>query len=159
MAAGFYKFMKLLEYETANPNADTDYTAPPIPSFVPERDPAHMADDAPSEDRIDTLGGDKNHRNRPERRPPSGISSRPLSGSSTLGRLVLDPSLLNKSPNLPQGPHIPGLSGVEGGKGPTYPPTEGAANYPSTAKDTVKAFDAASAAEAGEYEHCRVERN
>ena len=158
--------MKVLEYETANPDQDIDQTAPPIAAFLPEPDPAHLGGAALSEDQDHDrshveLIGDENG--------PSRSTGRPLSVSSSFGRLVLDQSILKQSPDertangrsrstssLPQDPHISALRG--GREGPTYPPTKGAANYPSTTENAANAFDAASAVEAGEYEHHTARR-
>ena len=178
MAAGFYKFMKVLEYETANPDQDLDQTAP-VAAFVPEypepdsENPrvSFAPDEYQNRDKShgDAPSGDETAPSSSTRRPLSGVSSRPLSGSSSLGRLVIESSPSRRSPvdqvangrprsnsSLPRGPHLPVLKG--GRKGPTYPPTEGAANYPNMAEDRVISFDVSPAAEAGEYEHRRAGR-
>ncbi|KAL9120401.1 MAG: hypothetical protein Q9187_003044 [Circinaria calcarea] len=131
LASGFYIFIKMLEYETANPGQDKDDTEPRV--LAPGQDrPRPRVSFAPEEPQS----------------PPNGHDG------ETVDRDVVEDSnrhiVSNRSQSVLDWLGRPQMSALRGGRtGPTYPPVEGAANYTTRNTRLAESFNTAPVAEAG----------
>ncbi|SLM34603.1 aquaporin rerated other eukaryote [Lasallia pustulata] len=121
LACGFYKFIKALEYETANPGQDLDDKEAQV--FDPEHDITRPAVSRVTPDYVpgpngDVVPTDQYHQDVPHDEGVSRGEEEDVEGETV----------------APRGPQpTPLTSAVKGGRGhggtPTYPATEGAANW------------------------------
>ena len=139
LASGFYKFIKMLEYETANPGQDLDDKEAQV--FDPERDVTRP-------NVVLREGEWATEPISPSDEPASRFANLQGEGGTEYGQ---EGYQMSEQP----GRHSTGSGHRRSGsrRGPVYPTAEGAANYPTAPpqRASLNTYRAGPDAEAGGY--------